>query len=83
MRLPAPTAVAAGAFYLFLVHAGQNVLIAPPVVDTLVVFNDAAADSLAISTAGQLIGGLAIAICDGTSWFAVGLSVGHTFTVAT
>lgn len=36
--------------------AGQNVTVAADVADTLVTFNDAAADSITWSTAGDLIG---------------------------
>lgn len=70
-------------YYLdFLVIAGQNVIIAAPTADTLIAFNDAAADSIAFQTGGQLIGGYARAIWDGTAWVAVNLS-NNTLTVAT
>jgi hypothetical protein len=81
--LPAPTAVAAGTYYDFLGVAGQNILVATAVADTLIAFNDAQADSVAISTAGALIGAHARAICDGTAWAYVGDTVGVTYTAAT
>jgi hypothetical protein len=81
--LPAPSQLLAGVFYLFAGLAGQNIKVKTATVDTLVTKNDAAADSVAMQTAGELIGGLMLAFCDGTSWYVVGLSVGHTFTVAT
>lgn len=81
--LPAPGNAMKGWFYEFRGVAGQNILIAVPTADTAIVKNDAAADSLALSTAGELIGGAARAECDGTAWILFGQSVGHTFTVAT
>lgn len=81
--LPAPTAVPAGQWYLFAGIAGQNILVATATADTLVTKNDAAADSVAMSTAGELIGGAMLAFCDGTAWVVIGIAVGHTFTVAT
>lgn len=81
--LPTPGTRCKGWYYRFYGHAGQNILVAPPTVDTGVTKNDAAADSVALQTAGELIGGVMEAFCDGTSWFIYGISVGHTFTVAT
>lgn len=81
--LPAAAAALAGVFYDFLGAADQNFTIVTPVADTLTVVNDAAADSLAVSTASHKIGAHMRAICDGTAWFAFGDSVGDTFTVAT
>lgn len=81
--LPGPTAVPAGTWFLFGGIADQNIVVAPPAVDTLITLNDAASDSLAMSTAGQKIGGLMLAFSDGTAWVAVGLAVGVTFTAAT
>jgi hypothetical protein len=81
--LPGATAVPAGTWYLVLGIAGQNMSVVTATVDTLVVLNDAAADSLTVSTAGQLIGSLMLVINDGTAWIAVGIGVGATYTVAT
>jgi hypothetical protein len=81
--LPAPGENVKGYWYRFVGHAGQNITVKTATVDTLVTKNDAAADSVALSTAGELIGGVMEAYCDGTSWFVYGISVGHTFTVAT
>ncbi len=64
--LPA-VATSNGLWYEFFVVAGQDVTIDGPA-DTLVVFNDAAADSVAFSTTSEKIGGAVTAICDGTSW---------------
>ncbi len=81
--LPDPTAVPVGQFYYFLGVDDQNIVVQTATTDTLLVINDVAADSLAMSTAGQKIGGLMMVFCDGTQWVAVGVAVGVTFTVAT
>lgn len=81
--LPAPTKALAGVFFLFAVHADQNVTVKTATADTLVTLNDAAVDSLAVSTTSQKIGALMLTLCDGTSWYAMGVAVGHTYTIAT
>lgn len=82
--LPAPSQAIKGTFYDFLaVVAAQTVTVKTATVDTLITKNDLTADSVSLSTSGEIIGGAMRAICDGTSWVLVGLSVGHTFTVAT
>ena len=78
--LPAPFA---NAHYLFIAHAGQNLLVAADVVDTLVTFNDATADSLDISTTSEKIGSAILVWSDGTSWFAIGITKQTTYTVTT
>lgn len=84
--LPAPVPSLAGVFYDFLGFAAQNMLVATLTADTLVVSADAAADSLAMSTV--IVGNMMRAVCDGTSWYAFGVSTGvggtaATFTIAT
>jgi len=81
--LPAPAAALAGYVFRFKAHADQTITVKTATADTLVVLNDAAADSLSLSTAGEKIGGEIEAFCDGTSWFASGVAVGHTYTIAT
>ena len=81
--LPAPSLALTGWWYRFKGHAGQAITVATATADTLVTKNDAAADSLSSSTAGELIGAEMEAFCDGTSWFAAGIAVGITYTVAT
>lgn len=81
--LPAPVPRLAGCTYEFLGVAGQNQTIRTATVDTLIGKNDLTADSVAMSTAGELIGAHARAVCDGTSWVVYGDAVGHTFTLAT
>lgn len=84
--LPAPVPRLAGCYYQFAaVVAAQTVLVKTATADTLITFNDLTADSLAIQTAGEIIGTVMIAFCDGTSWIAWGASrLGVTpVTVAT
>lgn len=89
--LPAPTVNLLGKWFLFhnIVTTEQDMTVATATADTMITKNDVAADSVAMSTTGEKIGGLAIAICvdaDGAGtykWSVTGLSVGHTFTVAT
>lgn len=71
-----------GTFFDFLVVADQNVTVAAPAADTLIAFNDTAADSIALSTAGNKIGGYLRALWDGTSWVAFNLT-NNTLTVNT
>lgn len=80
--LPAVTAVVAGTFYYFCGLVAQDLIVAPPVADTLITFNELDADSVACSTAGGEIGALIKVINDGTSWIAFGETVGVTYTVA-
>lgn len=81
--LPEAGAALKGWWYDFLSIADQTITVKTATADTLVVLNDAAADSLAMSTGNQKIGSWMRAICDGTAWIACGVSVGTTFTVAT
>lgn len=83
LTLPAPSAVPVGQWYLIAGFADQNILVATATADTLVVINDVAADSLAMSTASAKIGCMMLVVCDGTNWYATGISVGGTYTVAT
>jgi hypothetical protein len=81
--LPVPRPALAGTEYRFLGHAAQNIIVAAATADTLVTLNDAAADSIAMQTANQILGGEILVICDGTQWFAQGRTVGVTYTVVT
>ena len=51
--------------------------------DTIVTLNDAAADSITITSTSKIIGGAVDVIWDGTAWLAKQASVGNTYTVAT
>ena len=50
-------ALARGLRFTFFNEAGQNMTVTAGTADTMVVFNDLAADSIAFSTAAELIGG--------------------------
>jgi len=81
--LPAVTAALEGSWCEFHVVAGQNVAIAGTA-GQLVTFNDAAANSVTFSTANELIGAHATAVCDGTSWLIIlSTEETQTATVAT
>jgi hypothetical protein len=68
---------------IMAVVAAQNVVIAAQTAGQLIAFNDAAADSVTISTAGEIIGASVRCICDGTSWLLIpNLWEGQTVTIA-
>lgn len=69
--LPAVSAVPAGWWCEFFVVADQNVTITASPADTLAVYNDATADTFAISTASNRIGSGCRVIADGTGWLLV------------
>lgn len=50
------------------VVAAQNVVVAAQTAGQIITFNDAAANSVALQTANEIIGGALRCICDGTSW---------------
>jgi hypothetical protein len=79
--LPAPSAALKGVNYIFYGVAGQNITVTGGA-GNVVTFNNAAAASVAASTSSQKIGARIDAICDGTSWFLIGVTVGVTYTVA-
>ena len=86
--LPTPNQQMLGSRFYFMGVVDQSIVVQPPVVDTAIVLNDLAADSLAMSTAGQKIGGVIQAECvrttvGGYQWCLRGTSVGVTYTIAT
>jgi len=66
LTLPA-VATSKGVHYWFVNAEDQNMIIAGPA-DTLVTFNDVAADSVAFQTSSEKVGGGAFAYCDGSKW---------------
>lgn len=62
--------IAKGLRYRFFAEVAQNLIVQSVVTDTLVVFNDAAADSIAFQTAAEIIGGgiEVFANADATKW---------------
>ena len=66
--LPAPES---GLNYLLYCAEDQTLTLTPDAVDTLIVFNDVAADSLAFSTASEKAGGAIYVFSDGVKWMAM------------
>lgn len=80
--LPSVATAGAGFNAMFYNTVGQNMTITAPA-GTLVAFNNAAATSVAFSTAGQLIGGGMRIFFDGAKYIASNASAGaNTVTVA-
>jgi len=70
----------------FVALADFAITIASGTADTLITFNDAAADSVALSTASEIIGGGVKVCCNGTYVYALQTGIGghrQTLTVAT
>lgn len=80
-----PAASAGKWIYLFVSGADVAMTVAAGTVDTLITFNDLTADSVAFSTAGEIIGGAILAFSDGTNPYVLPLNVSHrqTLTVTT
>lgn len=72
-----------GPFIFFFVAVADVAMnVAAQTVDTLLTFNDAAADKVAFAQASEIMGGLVIAGCDGTTVFALTPISAHSQTVA-
>lgn len=79
-------AISTGPFYFKIVQgAGYSIVVTSAVADTIITFNDAAADSVTFSTSSEIIGGHYEVICDGTSLFVLPIlaSEAQTVTIAT
>ena len=79
-------AIADGPYYFKILQgAGYAITVTSAVADTIITFNDAAADSVTFSTASEIIGGHYEVICDGTSLFVLPIlaSEAQTLTVVT
>lgn len=82
--------IARGLRFRFVCEADQDLTVTAATADTLVTFNDAAADSVALSTAAKRIGGglEVVANADATKWLGFPFhwdngTVGNAWTVAT
>ena len=65
-------AISDGSFIFFFVAVADfGMTVTAQTADTLLTFNDAAADSVAFSTASEIMGSLVIVGCDGTTVFAI------------
>jgi len=74
-------AVSAGLWFMFINGADQDMLVKTATADTLISFNDVAADSVSYATADEKIGGAILCVCDGTNFYALDPTAKHTFTV--
>ena len=72
-----------GLVYEFYCAADYSLTVTSDAVDTIVSLNDAAADSVALSTTSLMLGGSFRLFSDGTLWYAQVLSDGNTVTIAT
>lgn len=63
-----PAAPSTGTWYRFYVIADFAVVVATTTADTLIVFNDATADSVALQTSAEMMGGGFEVMYDGTGW---------------
>jgi hypothetical protein len=84
--LPTPSRALLGVSYEFSGVADYAITVAGAAASDLLTKNDAAADSVSASTAGELIGSRMRATClesaEGTfKWQVTGIAVGHTYTV--
>lgn len=72
--------------FFFIAGAAQNLTVTSATADTIVTFNDLAADSVAFSTSGEIIGGGLCAFTNGTTLFVLqifGVAHRQTATIAT
>lgn len=82
-------AAAKGCHYKFFAADNDGIKVASAVGDILVVFNDAAADSVALSTSGDVIGGCFEVTSTGSLWlveahlYDSGVAGAQTVTIAT
>lgn len=75
-----PSAIKKGVFYLFAQSTDQNMTVTAGTADTLITYNNLAADGVACSTGSHKIGAVILVYCDGNKYHAACIS-GHTFTV--
>lgn len=66
-----PVTAKNGLRYMFYCVADQTLKVTAGTADTLITFNDAAADSVSYETAGDKIGGAFEVIGDGTGWLVI------------
>lgn len=81
-----PTIASGPWIFTFVAGAAHNLTVTSETADTIVTFNDLAADSIAASTASEIIGAGFEAFTDGTTLFVLqkyGVSHRQTATIAT
>ena len=74
-----------GLIYYFFNGADHELKVTADTADTMMAFNDVAADSVAYTTSNEHVGGAFVCFADGTNWFVAGLlgADSQTITVAT
>lgn len=75
-------AVASGLIYFFSSAADVAMTVAAGTAETMVAYNNVAADSIALGTASKIVGGIIVAVCDGTYWH-TGLIAGQSTQTVT
>lgn len=84
VTLTLPASPKRGLRYKITNVSDQNLIIAAGTADTMVAYNDLNADSVALSTSSEKIGGSFEVIGDGTGWVVVPMVWdGQTATIAT
>lgn len=79
-------AISTGPFYFKIIQgAAYAITVTAATADTIITFNDVAADSVTFSTSSEIIGGHYEVICDGTYLFVLPIlaSEAQTVTIAT
>lgn len=75
--------ISTGPFYFKIIQgAGFSIVVTAATADTIITFNDAAADSVTFSTASEIIGGHYEVICDGTRLFVLPILASEAQTVS-
>ena len=69
-------------YYTFIVGADVSVTVTAATADTIVTFNDLAADSVAFAQASEMIGGTIDVYCDGTTLFVLPRLASEAQTIA-
>ena len=69
--LPAPAVKYTGMWAKFVMLADFELKVTSGTADTMVILDDATADSVAFTTASEQIGGMIECICTGTAWIAI------------
>jgi hypothetical protein len=84
VTLTLPATPLKGLRYRIVNASAQNLILVAGTADTMVVYNDLTADSVALQTTSELIGGSFEVVGDGTGWIVIpSLWEGQTPTIAT
>lgn len=81
--LPLNSTCPIGTWFEFYGISATGYTVASNPSDTIVTKNDAAADSITMTTTSLIIGAAVRVVWDGTGWLEYNQSVGPTYTVAT